>query len=493
MTETGSRAARFERERRRRKLIILALLLLLLAGLGYTAYYFRANKRLPSLMGPSPGEIVQPPAYLFSITGEGAERLEQPLGVAYSGGRVYAVDFDARVVRVFDREGRHLFKFNEIEGGTLRNPVHMAIDRQGQVWVTDRRLRGIYVFDRDGGFVRKFVPDGDADRAWTPLAVGFDDAGRILVTDVGESEQHQVEVFEPDGKRIVVFGRTKQVLSDQDDPGAFFFPNGVAGVGGEVFVSDGDNRRVQVFDLKGKFLRFVATSGVPRGIAVDAEGRLYVADALAHQVDIYSLKGERIVRFGEQGFGPGQFRFPNDIALDDTGRIYITDRQNDQIQVWGWPVAEIPQIVRPRTAWQWALCLSPLLLLLWPLLRRRVRFVLTPDFVEAMDARGLVPEMDAPRLVWLAPEDEHGSYVGRVVDGVDLGDLIRPEAHSASDAANLRERLEIDERTAALLALARRAKRLCTTDVEVRKLAALIGVDVYDAEAFERRFARRKA
>ena len=92
---------------------------------------------------------------------------------------------------------------------------------------------------------------------------------------------------------------------------------------------------------KGEFQSFIDTSGVPRGIAIDAEERLYVADALAHTIDVYDLKGRSLTQFGSRGFGPGQFNYPNDIALDKGGRIYITDRENNQVQVWGWPVAQL--------------------------------------------------------------------------------------------------------------------------------------------------------
>lgn len=493
MADTSSRAARFERERRRRKIIILVLLLLLLLGLGYTAYYYSVNRRLPSLAAPAPEELVQPPDYLFSITGEGAEKLNYPLGVGYRDGRLYVIDFEARVIRVFDRDGKFLFKFADIGGETLQNPVHLAIDDQDQVWVTDRRLRGLYVFDRDGKFVREFDPEGDPGYEWTPLAIGFSDEGHILVSDVFETTGHRIHIFDREGKRVALFGETHQALGDQEEPGKFFFPNGITGVAGEVFVSDSDNRRVQVFDLTGKFLRFVRTSGLPRGIAIDDKDRLYVADALAHQADIYTPEGEKLVTFGEQGFGPGQFRFPNDIALDDDGtRIYVTDRSNNQVQVWGWPVAEIPDVIVPRSWWQWALCFLPLLFLLWPLLRRRVRFAVTPDFVDAMIAEDKLDEMDTTRLVWFAPEDEHPIYEGRVEDGIDLADLIRPVPHSESDAAEIRDRLEVDEATSIILAIARREKRLCTTNDELRKLALLLSIDAYDTQEFSQRYTRRR-
>ncbi|TLM80282.1 MAG: hypothetical protein FDZ70_01375 [Actinobacteria bacterium] len=489
-----SRAERFERERRRRKIVALVLLLLLLLALGYSAYYFSANRRLPIAdVLPDALAEVQPPRYLFSITGQGGSRLDDVVGLAYRGTRVYVVNFATRTVRVFDRDGRYLFEFNAVDGGVLKNPVHLATDSKGQVWVTDRRLRSLFVFDADGHYLRKFSPGAAIEASWTPLAVAFDEKGRLLVTDVGVTTEHRVHVFDQAGKHVVTFGKTGQVAYDQDDPGSFYFPNGIAGYRDLVYVADGDNRRIQVFDLAGRFQRFVATSGVPRGVAMDDTGRLYVADALAHQIDVYTSEGDKVVRFGEQGVGTGQFSFPNDVALDGTGRIYITDRENDQVQVWAWPVAEAPVELARKYPWAAAAacCLPPLFLLV-PLLRRRRKYVVTHDFVEALVADGQVREMDGTGLEWLVPVAEHPQYVDRVEDGVDLGELLVAEEHSPSDAADLQARLEVDGRTAVLLAIARRVKRLATTDEELRKSAVLLGIDVYGPEEFLRRHGRRR-
>ena len=193
---------------------------------------------------------------------------------------------------------------------------------------------------------------------------------------------------------------------------------------------------------------------------MDSEKRLYVVDAVAHQVDVYDVKGARLTQFGEQGFGPGQFNYPNDVAVDNLGRIYISDRMNNQVQVWGWPTSAAPVLPRPRNWWQWSLCASPLLLLLIPLQRRRRKYAPTEDFVDELVRRGKIAAMDEPKLLWLVPEAEHGRYEGRVEDGIDLGEIIRGEAYSASDAADIQERLEVDEPTAILLSIAKRARRL---------------------------------
>ena len=479
-----------------RKWVLLGSLIVALAALGYGTYYFQENRTLP-IPGIAPAaEAVAPPTYLFSITGAGANELKNPVGVGVgSDGRVYAVDFDNRRISVFDQNGRYLFSFNKLTDGketALRSPVHLAVAKDGTVWVSDRRLRGIYIFSPEGKFVRKFLPNGDANFKWTPLALTFDSAGALRATNVGETQKHEVIYFDTAGNVTKRFGRTVQVANPAAEPGTFYFPNGITvAANGDVYVSDGDNQRVQVFDDQGTFKQFVATSGVPRGIVIDTEDRLYVVDALAHQIDMYNLTGESLVQFGERGFGPGQFNYPNDIALFQN-RIFITDRGNDQVQVWGWPTGGLPPVRLPSTPLGWLFCLSPLLLLPLLLILRRRRFTVTEDFVDAMVALGQTSMLAERRFRFVVPEPEHEAYVGRVEDGVDLGATIEPEPYSDSDARSIAQRLEVDEPTAILLAVAGRTKGLCTQDDEVRRLARALEIDVFNAHEFIATYARKK-
>jgi sugar lactone lactonase YvrE len=359
-------------------------------------------------------------------------------------------------------------------------------------------LKSIYVFDQDGRFLRKFVPNNDPSFEWGPLALAFGPDGDLYVTDVGDSANHRVLVFGTDGHLITDWGSTKQVSTANESPGSFLFPNGLAvkgtGANALVYVADGDNRRVQVFRTDGRFVRVINTSGTPRGLALDSQGRLYVVDALAHRVDLYSTAGVALTNFGESGVGPGGLSFPNDITLDSRGRLFIADRDNNQVQVWGATVAEIPGVTRitPGTAWVpiAAALLVLLALVLWT--RRRRRFAVTPDFVDGMIAADLVPAMREGRFRWAMTEADHTSYAGRVVDGVSLDEVLHAEPYSVSDAGMIRGRLGVSEERAALLAIAKRCRVLCTDDPDLARLAVRLGTDVYDRASWVARFGKKR-
>lgn len=493
-TEANSNPRGLTRKERRRRWILLVLLLLLLALLAYSTYYYVRNRSLPTMRLGGATAAVEPPQYLYSITGKGVTALDRPVGLGVAAdGRVYVVDFGNRRVSVFTNAGRYLFSFNQVEGGVLRNPVHLVV-KDNEVWVTDRRLREIFVFDLEGKFLRTFEEKNEA-LEWTPLALGFAPDGSLRVTDVGGTADHSVVYFSPEGSRTVTVGRTAQTTALEQSPGEFMFPNGVAvAKNGNVYISDGDNRRVQVLTPKGEFKAFVNTSGVPRGIAFDAKQRLYVADALAHTVDVYDLQGAEITQFGSRGFGPGQFNFPNDVAIDTKGKIFITDRENDQVQVWGWPAAALPPIPAPGANWWTALaCLLPLLLLPLLFLLRKIKVVVTEEFVTGLAEAGEIRAVrDRRRLVLIAPLEDRPLYEGRVVDDIALTDLIKFEEHSESDTQALIDKYQIERRAAVLLGMAQRARALGTDDRQLRWLAMMAEVRAVDVPEFREIFLGRE-
>ncbi len=495
MTESSRRLSNYlvERERRGRvkKYLVLALLALLLLLIVWMTLTYLQSGRLAIPFITTTTQEVAPPEYLYSIAGpEGPDALTQPIGVAVTpSDRVYVVDNKNATIRCYDVDGRYRFSFNAIdsaEATSLAQPGRVAVNSKGEVWVSDRLLRAIYVFDRDGAFLRTFEPEGDASVDWAPIWVSFDSQDNIYVCDVGVKSEHQVLVYDSGGKEIARWGKTAEAKTMLEAPGGLYYPNGIAvAKNGDVFVTDSNNRRVQVFDKTGVFKYIISTSGTPRGVIIDKEQRLYVVDAFAHAVDIYTLKGKRIAGFGSNGVGLGQFQYPTDVGLDKRGRIFVSDRENNQVQVWGWPTTElVPPIEVPKTPMQWVICLSPLLLFLIPLLRRRREFVVTGDFIEGMAVAEKIDLMTERRFKWLVPAADMEAYEGRVLQGVDLGDLLTGAPHSESDVVELMEKTGIARETAILLTMAQRTGRLATEDAELRRAAVAMGVEVFDRKTF---------
>jgi DNA-binding beta-propeller fold protein YncE len=72
----------------------------------------------------------------------------------------------------------------------------------------------------------------------------------------------------------------------------------------------------------------------PRGIAVDREGNIYVADFGNHRIQKFNSNREFVSGWGEQGNLPGQFKQPSAVFVGPNDDIYVTDTWNQRIQVF---------------------------------------------------------------------------------------------------------------------------------------------------------------
>jgi tripartite motif-containing protein 71 len=169
------------------------------------------------------------------------------------------------------------------------------------------------------------------DDGWNPLGIAFAPDGRLFITDV-MSRHHRVLAFDAGGRLVMQFG------AQGSGDGEFSFPNAVAlDRQGRIFVADSNNRRVQMFSPDGRFLyRIGAGLSAPRGLALDGSDRLYVVDTVAGDVRVYDVfdAPDFLFEFGGAPGGNGATGYPNGLALGNSGQIYVTDREGGRVQVW---------------------------------------------------------------------------------------------------------------------------------------------------------------
>lgn len=122
-------------------------------------------------------------------------------------------------------------------------------------------------------------------------------------------------------------------------PGEFSYPRAITTApDGSVFVVDKAGR-VQRFSRSGQFeIEWTMPdrqAGLPVGLSVHPDSRVFVADTHYHRVLIFDREGRPLGGFGEEGEGDGQFLLPTDAAFDDDGFIYVSEYGgNDRITRW---------------------------------------------------------------------------------------------------------------------------------------------------------------
>jgi DNA-binding beta-propeller fold protein YncE len=125
-------------------------------------------------------------------------------------------------------------------------------------------------------------------------------------------------------------------------PGELASPKGVAvGADGCVYVVDYVNHTLVKYDAAGAVLAVWGGHGSARGkfdrpsrAAMGPDGTLYVTDADNQRIQRLSAAGSVLDVWGREGRGPGEFRHPRGIGVGPDGTVYVTDQGNARVQVF---------------------------------------------------------------------------------------------------------------------------------------------------------------
>jgi DNA-binding beta-propeller fold protein YncE len=248
-------------------------------------------------------------------------------------GRVSAVALDAAgnvyvfqrgpkadPIVVFDPKGKYLRSWGK---GLFSNPHGIRIDRNGHVWATDTGYHLVMEFTKEGKLLRTLGIKGKAgdtpDTFNRPTDVAFLPNGDFFVTDgYGNS---RVVKFSRDGKYLLEWGKRGT------GPGEFDLPHAaVIDSRRNVYVSDRENNRIQIFDSNGKFLRQWTHLGATQGMDINSKDELWIVTHRNNAENIsYDTLAGRIMRIDiATGKILGAMESPGHwLALAPTGEIFI--------------------------------------------------------------------------------------------------------------------------------------------------------------------------
>lgn len=279
---------------------------------------------------PKPGTVGK---FLSMVTGEHRAYLPlvAPYGIASNGGDLmYIADSAGGVVHRYDLANREISYIYQAGDEDLASPVGVALDKEGNLYVSDSVNAKVYVFSPAGRYL-KVLGEGTV-KFQRPAGIAVDEQGTIYVVDV---LAHKLYVFTADGRFRGVFPRKGSA-----EP--LNFPTNVAvDRTGKVYITDSMNFTVKVYDHDGNFERKIGEIGDstgsfarPKGVAVDSDSHVYVVDATHANFQIFDPTGRLLLFVGTNGKGPGEFDLPSGIFIDSNDRIFVSDSHNHRIQIF---------------------------------------------------------------------------------------------------------------------------------------------------------------
>jgi DNA-binding beta-propeller fold protein YncE len=207
----------------------------------------------------------------------------------------------------FDSTGKLVASFGS---GLVIFPHGITVDRDGNVWIVDGQ-------DNAPRPARGSAPAAGATPA--PLPMG---------PPAGGTKGHQVIKFSPDGKVLMTLGKPGGAAA----PDYFFQPDDVlVAPNGDIFVGEGHgggNSRVLKFDRTGKLIKTWGKLGSaqgefsqPHALAMDSQGRLFVADRSNNRVQVFDQDGKFLAE--TRAFGR-----PSGVWIDRNDILYVADSES---------------------------------------------------------------------------------------------------------------------------------------------------------------------
>lgn len=293
---------------------------------------------LQALSAPDPAQMEKAPDLGYipvapSLSLPAGITMGAPSSVAItSQGRLLVFNRGDRPLMEFDREGKLLRAFGE---GLYVRPHGMRIDAQDNIWTTDVNAHTVTKMNQQGQVLLLLGVKGQAGD-WNeatqsrllnqPTDVGFGPSGEIYVVQGHGQNDPRVLKFDKTGTFITSWG------GKGTRPGQFDIAHSIViDAKGLAYVADRQNRRVQVFDSNGAFIKEWKYAGLPCGLYIARDQQMYMVSGFAGQILKLDSNGRAIGATGQPGKGLGEFGEAHYLALGPQDEIYVADTVNARL------------------------------------------------------------------------------------------------------------------------------------------------------------------
>jgi DNA-binding beta-propeller fold protein YncE len=224
------------------------------------------------------------------------QSVDYPRGVAVdpNNGNVWISNTRAGNVKGYDSNGNQIAAFGS--QGSLNYQYKynngIAVGSNGLVYVGDMGNLRLKVTTQTGSVV-EILPCGTVPipfpptLTWGCIAVAIDSAGNSYWASANQGE---ILKYDPNWNLVGTIGGGTGA-----GPGQLNVPSGIAIYGNLMYVTEANNNRISVFDMSGNFVGSWGSAGPahgqfnnPRGVAVDASGKVYIADTGNSRIEVFA-------------------------------------------------------------------------------------------------------------------------------------------------------------------------------------------------------------
>ena len=295
---------------------------------------------------------------VIGSAGANPGQLNAPRGVAVApDGSLYVADSRNHRIQHLTGDGKVIQTWGtfadvakgQAPGGTFNEPWGVAVDVDGSVYVTDTWNHRVQKFSADGKFIKMWGSFGQAERAdsfWGPRTIAIDAKGRIFVMDTGNK---RVAIFDPEGQGLGSFGTPGL------NPGQFDEPVGMAfDRNGNLYVADTWNQRIQVFQPDASGLNFIPMRNWEVSawfgqsldnkpfLTVDTGGNVFITDPDSGRVLEFNSDGQFLRGWSELVGDIPALVVPAGLALDAQGGMWVSDASTNHLLHFILPPVLVP-------------------------------------------------------------------------------------------------------------------------------------------------------
>lgn len=205
----------------------------------------------------------------------------------------------------------------------MTRPYSVAVNKN-MIVVADPGLAVVHLFETSRKTYRKLDSAGE-NHFDSPIGVALGD-DRLFIAD---SVLNKVFILDRRFKLLQTMENFQRPTSLAFDPARQ-----------HLYIADTLAHEVQVFDQDGKFLFKIGERGdedaqfnYPSHLAF-ANDRLLVNDTMNFRIQIFNPDGKHLQTFGKHGSGSGSFVQPKGLAVDSDGQVYVADALSNQVQIF---------------------------------------------------------------------------------------------------------------------------------------------------------------